>query len=179
MRGPHAHRPVERLLLLAREQLHQYAALEIQLLLALAHAACKQEQQAHYWLRQTLARAVHEGFVRLFLNEGKPLMRLLRTLLPAIQDKALRSYAQTILRAEAQEYSPQAAARTSALPEPLSTQEQHVLRLLVAGWNNAEIARELVVSVNTVKYHVKHLYQKLGVSNRLQVSQVARELELG
>ena len=54
-----------------------------------------------------------------------------------------------------------------------------MLRLLVAGWSNAEIARELVVSVNTVKYHVKHLYQKLGVSNRLQVSQAARELELG
>jgi LuxR family transcriptional regulator, maltose regulon positive regulatory protein len=170
------------LLLLAREHLHQYAALEIQLLLARAHAACKQEQQAHYWLRQTLARAVHEGSIRLFLNEGQPLIHLLRALLPTLQDKALRSYAQMILRAEAQGYGPQAASDISpdgVLPEPLSPQEQRVLRLLVAGWSNADIARELVISVNTVKYHVKHLYQKLGVSNRLQASEAARELKPG
>jgi LuxR family maltose regulon positive regulatory protein len=53
-----------------------------------------------------------------------------------------------------------------------------VLQLLVAGCSNQEIARELVVSVNTVKYHTKHLYQKLGVSNRLQASAVARTLSL-
>jgi LuxR family maltose regulon positive regulatory protein len=53
-----------------------------------------------------------------------------------------------------------------------------VLRLLVVGRNNQEIARELIISVNTVKYHIKHLYQKLGVSNRLQASEAARRLKL-
>ena len=64
------------------------------------------------------------------------------------------------------------------LVEPLSTQEQRVLRLLVAGETNGQIAQELVVSVNTVKDHVKHLYNKLGVSNRLQASEAARRLKL-
>jgi len=61
---------------------------------------------------------------------------------------------------------------------PLSTQEERVLRLLATGWSNQEIARELIISVNTVKYHIKHLYQKLGVSNRLQASEAARHLRL-
>ena len=70
------------------------------------------------------------------------------------------------------------AEEDGLLFEPLSPQEQRVLRLLVTGWSNQEIARELVVSVNTVKYHAKHLYQKLGVSNRLQASSAARALSL-
>jgi DNA-binding CsgD family transcriptional regulator len=57
-------------------------------------------------------------------------------------------------------------------------QEQRVLRLLAAGWTNREIARELVMSVNTVKGHVKHLYRKLGVSNRVQASEAARQLKV-
>lgn len=66
--------------------------------------------------------------------------------------------------------------KNGVLIEPLSAQEERVLRLLVAGWSNQDIARELIISVNTVKYHVKHLYQKLGVSNRLQASEAARHL---
>ncbi|MBO0780222.1 MAG: tetratricopeptide repeat protein [Ktedonobacteraceae bacterium] len=171
------------LLPMAQEQLHQYVALEIQLLLALAHAACKQEQQAHYWLRHTLLQAVHEGYIRLFLNEGRPLVLLLRSLLPTVQhDAALRSYVQMTLRAATQRAGSRRVSLSSShglLYEPLSVQEQRVLRLLAAGWSNQDIARELVVSINTVKYHVKHLYQKLGVSNRLQASEVARHLQPG
>jgi len=44
--------------------------------------------------------------------------------------------------------------------------------------SNQEIANTLIISINTVKYHVKHLYQKLGVSNRLQASEAARQLRL-
>jgi LuxR family maltose regulon positive regulatory protein len=180
-----------RLLPTAQEYLHQYAALELQVLLALAHAASKQEQQAHYWLRQALLQSVHEGFIRLFLNMGKPMISLLGSTLPTLQhDTMLRSYVQAILReAQLEADSPHMEQARASRPtgggwgnmglfEPLSTQEERVLRLLAAGWNNQEIARELIVSVNTVKYHVKHLYQKLGVSNRLQASEAARQLRL-
>jgi LuxR family maltose regulon positive regulatory protein len=62
--------------------------------------------------------------------------------------------------------------------EPLSEQEQRILRLLGAGLTNPEIAQELVVSLNTVKTHVKSIYRKLNVSGRREARQVARLLNL-
>lgn len=53
-----------------------------------------------------------------------------------------------------------------------------MLRLLVAGQTNAEIAEALVVSINTVKDHVGHLYSKPGVHNRLQAREMAHHLKL-
>lgn len=66
----------------------------------------------------------------------------------------------------------------SALAEPLSEREQEVLRLLAVGLHNPEIARMLTVSENTVKAHVKHIYRKLGVNDRVQATNRARELGL-
>jgi len=52
------------------------------------------------------------------------------------------------------------------------------LRLLAAGNSNAEIARELVVSVNTVRTQVQSIYRKLNVNNRVEASSVASQLDL-
>ncbi|GHO41879.1 LuxR C-terminal-related transcriptional regulator [Ktedonospora formicarum] len=174
-----------RLLPLAKAHLHQYAALEIQLLLAQAYAACKQEQQARQQVVEVLSQAQREGFLRLFLNEGKPLVRLLRSLLPAIQGQVLRLYVQTILRTEAPTHGLEHPSHTvfstsgpASFVEPLSLQEQRVLRLLGAGLRNTDIAQELVISVNTVKTHVQNIYRKLGVRNRFEAGELARRLSL-
>lgn len=53
-----------------------------------------------------------------------------------------------------------------------------MLRLLVAGLSNPEIAEELVVSVNTIKTQVQSIYRKLDVSSRSQARRAARELRL-
>jgi LuxR family maltose regulon positive regulatory protein len=62
------------------------------------------------------------------------------------------------------------------LPDPLSEQEIRVLKLIVDGKSNAEIAAELVISVGTAKWHVHNILQKLGVGNRPQAIARAREL---
>jgi LuxR family maltose regulon positive regulatory protein len=64
------------------------------------------------------------------------------------------------------------------LVEPLSAQEERVLRLLAAGLSNPEIARELIVSVNTIKTQVQSIYRKLNVNNREEAGEMARHLNL-
>ena len=62
--------------------------------------------------------------------------------------------------------------------EELSTQEMDVLRLLCQGMKNADIANELFLSENTVKYHLKKVYQKLQAGSRSEAIARARELNL-
>ena len=64
------------------------------------------------------------------------------------------------------------------LPEPLSDAELRVLRYLPTNLPAAEIASELVVSVNTIRTHTRHMYAKLGVHTRAQAVARARKLGL-
>jgi DNA-binding NarL/FixJ family response regulator len=66
----------------------------------------------------------------------------------------------------------QAALGTGTVTRSLSEREREVLELAAAGMSNAEIAEKLVVSTNTVKYHLREIYSSLGVHNRVQASQL-------
>ena len=70
------------------------------------------------------------------------------------------------------------AVAVPGLVEPLSTREQEVLALLAAGHPNRAIAEELVITLDTVKRHVSHVFGKLGVANRTQAVARARQLGL-
>ena len=65
-----------------------------------------------------------------------------------------------------------------ALVEPLSERELDVLRLLGTDLDGPDIARELVVSLNTVRSHTKNIYAKLGVNDRRAAVRRAAELDL-
>jgi LuxR family maltose regulon positive regulatory protein len=75
-------------------------------------------------------------------------------------------------------HASQSAIRTpqSAIIEPLSKRELEVLQLIAAGLSNREIARELVLSLNTVKGHTRQIYGKLDVNSRTQANAKARAL---
>lgn len=57
----------------------------------------------------------------------------------------------------------------------LSEREQEVLKSIAQGKTNQEIAAELHLSPNTVKYHLKNIYQKLGVNNRTEAARIYLE----
>ncbi len=169
---------LERLVTPARQKGMVRRAFEMQLLGALALAALKQTDEAHQQLGALLAQTRNEGLLRLFLDEGEWVGALLRAWLPTCADKSLRAYGQSIIQAFATPFSAQDKRAPSPLLEPLSAQEQRVLALLVAGRNNQEIAAELVISINTVKGHVKNLYRKLNVNSRVQAGEMARQFHL-
>ncbi|MBN2387782.1 MAG: AAA family ATPase [Anaerolineales bacterium] len=134
---------------------------EICFLQALNFQAQSDTRQARAALEKALALAEPEGFTRVFLDEGAAGLRLLRQLAP---------HARVL---------PEAGTATPAgLIEPLSARELEVLRLLGAGLSNPQIADRLVVSLNTVKAHVKNIFRKLGVHNRSQAILAGREEKL-
>lgn len=76
------------------------------------------------------------------------------------------------------EFNRQARRPPTPLVEPLTRRELDILRLLAEGFNNHEIADQVVIAEGTVKNHVTNIIGKLGVRDRTQAAIRARELNL-
>ncbi len=150
--------------------------IDILLLRALAKQALGEKEAACRLLAKALAAGQEQGLVRIFLDQGAPLAALLRYGLDRQlwETRRIAAYAQKLLAAgkEGAETGGRAEPPVGpvglSLPEPLSERELQVLRLLAAGLSNQDIARELVLTVGTVKTHVHNVYGKLGVESRTQ-----------
>ncbi|HQY92902.1 LuxR C-terminal-related transcriptional regulator [Caldilinea sp.] len=159
------------------------SVIEILIVQALAHAAQGDDAAALVVLKHALTLAEPEGYVRSFVDEGPVMARLL---VNATAHGILPDYTRKLLAAlEGEERSIGAASQRSApvaqpqpLLEPLSERELDVLRLLRTELTGPEIARELVVSLNTLRTHTKHIYSKLGVNSRRTAVRRAEELDL-
>ncbi|QBD76829.1 hypothetical protein EPA93_12770 [Ktedonosporobacter rubrisoli] len=152
--------------------------LEIQVEMVLVAAARKQKTEALQLLQRVLGQALASNLSRMFLDAGEQMATLLRLLIPQLHEAPLLTFVRTILRAFPGQSQNGTLAPSTALLEPLSPQEKRVLRLLAQHRSNADIASELVVSVNTVRTQVQSIYGKLGVHNRSAASAVAHELHL-
>jgi LuxR family transcriptional regulator, maltose regulon positive regulatory protein len=152
--------------------------LEIRILQALAYDALGHRPRALESLAQAVAQAPEPGgYVRLFLDEGAPMVALLRD---AEQQRVAGDHPRRLLNltGSAHAQPPDAAERPApslALPLPLTERELQVLRLLGTELSGPEIARELFVSFNTVRTHTKHIFTKLDVSDRRAAVRRARE----
>jgi DNA-binding NarL/FixJ family response regulator len=83
------------------------------------------------------------------------------------------SIGQPTLSAEATRILIKKTTHPATLGEDLTQRERDVLKLLVEGCSNPEIAQKLSVSRSTVKTHVSHILEKLGASNRLEAVSLA------
>ena len=162
-------------------------AIEIGIIRALVYGALGNRAEALADLGRALARAEPEGYVQVFVDEGRPMAALLNEFLDA-QSRGRRAdlpnvsqeFVCRLLDALDQTTAGQEPAATSdpSLIEPLTERELEVLRLMATGLSNQEIADELVVALGTVKAHLHNIYGKLSVRGRTQAAARARELNL-
>ena len=151
--------------------------LTIYLLQAIAQQAKGDKKSARVSLQTAVTLAEPEGYVRIFLKEGTPIAELLTTLKP--KKKSQQLYVQKLIKGfQTQQSFQPASLNRHPLPEPLTPRERDVLVLMVDGRSNPEIAAELVIAVTTVKTHVKNIYEKLQVTNRVQAVARCQELNL-
>jgi LuxR family maltose regulon positive regulatory protein len=166
-------RLLERLVLAAEEGGRTGRVIEIVMLQALAHHALGDMPAALACLGRAVTLAEPEGYVRTFADEGTPIVPLLRAV---AKQGSRQNYARRLLAAAG---TTESGSHTAlALIDPLSERELDVLRLLGTELDGPAIARELMVSLNTMRTHTKNIYAKLAVTNRRAAVRRAAELDL-
>lgn len=139
-------------------------------------------------LYETLQLAAPGRYVRCFLDEGEPVLSMLREMYQGIvshdtdslvaSQGADKAFIEELLRSSGTDLSRSQTSGRSGLLEPLTDRETKILMLLANGVSNKEMAGRLFVSENTIKFHLKHIYSKLAVASRLQAVASARDLGL-
>ena len=166
---------LERLLEAAEAGGRTGTVIEVLVLLALARAAAHDQDQALLSLERAVGLAEPAGYIQVFADAGSPLVALLHLL-----GRRHRNW--TFLRhlaAVDATKPPSGPGRTDQqLVEPLSSRELDVLRLLASDLDGPAIARELGVSLTTVRTHTQHVYAKLSVNNRRAAVRRAHQLNL-
>jgi LuxR family maltose regulon positive regulatory protein len=172
-----ASRLLGRLLLAADDGGRTGSVIEILVVHALSAQARGDIPAALASLRRALTLSEPEGYVRVYVDEGPSMASLLKAI--AKQGSA-SAYVRQLLAAvnRSIETTATSSAPERALIEPLSARELDVLRLLATDLDGPEIARELIVSLNTVRTHTKHIYEKLGVNNRRAAVRRTKELDM-
>jgi LuxR family maltose regulon positive regulatory protein len=173
--GPAREAPglLERLLRAAEAGGRTGSVIEILVLEALAHQMRGDVAAGHAPLERALKLAEPEGYVRIFADEGPPMAALLGA---AAKRRIAPGYVHRLLAALG--HARDRAPIMQPLVEPLSERELDVLRLLATDLTGPEIARQLVVSLSTVRSHTKAIYAKLGVNGRRSAVSRADELHI-
>jgi LuxR family maltose regulon positive regulatory protein len=170
----------ERLLHISQETGNKRAELESLILLAICNFRDGITDVALEYVEEALRIAEPEDFIRIFVDEGKPMARLLYEILSR---EISPEYVQKLLAAfpnvePEKELMSKPIVSDSEWIEPLSEREIEVLQLIAEGLSRQEVAEKLFLSLNTVKTHARNIYSKLGVNNQMQAVGKARGLGL-
>jgi LuxR family maltose regulon positive regulatory protein len=166
-------RLLERLLEAAESGARTGSVIEILVVQALVHQAERDIPAALASLARALTLAEPEGYVRLFIDEGVAMVSLLRA---AVKQGTVQGYARRLLAAGTK--TPVTGPDLPGLIGQLSERERNVLRLLGSDLDGPDIARELSVSLSTVRTHTNNIFAKLGVHDRRAAVRQARKLGL-
>jgi LuxR family maltose regulon positive regulatory protein len=133
-------------------------------------------------LERALTLAEPEGYVRIFVDEGLPMARLLSEaaahgVKPDYIGKLLAEFEAEKQKSEDKSYLP-SVSPAQPLIEPLSQRELEVLQLIAQGLSNREIGERLFLALDTIKGHNRRIYDKLQVQSRTEAIARARELGL-
>lgn len=171
---------LDRLLVEALDGRRIGTVIEVQVLRAMAASAVGDDRGALSALESAVDLAEPDGWVRIFVDAGVMMAPVLQTLAARRPQSAFIHEllaASTSTRDDAAETKSKAPS-SRTLVDPLSDRELDVLRLLASDLDGPAIARELVVSLNTVRTHTKHIYTKLDVNNRRAAVTRAHQLGL-
>ncbi|MFV2055308.1 MAG: LuxR C-terminal-related transcriptional regulator [Thiohalomonadales bacterium] len=152
------------LLVAAEQGLRQSITIELLILQALTRQAQNQIRQAIVAIERALRLAKPERYVRIFLDEGLAMIPLLKQAGQGSEGE-YANYLLTLIDSDNSN-----AKNSNRLIEPMSAKELKVLELLITGLSNREIADHVYVSINTVKSHLKNIYRKLDVTNRVEAA---------
>ncbi len=156
---------LERLLQAAEAGRRTGSMIEILVLQALAHEAQGDTSSALVSLEHALTLAEPEGYVRIFVDEGLPMAKLLHE---ATNQRIKPDYICKLLVAFGPNIQSDTIVPSQPLVEPLSERELEVLQLIAQGLTNRGIGERLFLALDTVKGHNRKIYGKLGVKNRTQ-----------
>jgi LuxR family maltose regulon positive regulatory protein len=155
------------------------SAIEILVLQALAHEAQGNIPSALAPLERALTLAEPEGYVRVFVDEGSLMARLVSEaaahgMMPNYTGRLLTVFEAAEHKSADESHPPLA----QSLAEPLSKRELDVLQLIAQGLSNSEISERLFLARDTVKGHIKKIFGKLEVQRRTEAVARAREVGL-
>ena len=163
----------ERLVAAAEAGGRNGSAIDILVVQALARHARRDAPGALTSLARLVALAEPQGYVRVVLDEGPPMAALLKV---AAKQGSARPYLRRLLAAAGTGESGVGAGQASV--EQLSDRELEVLRLLATDLDGPGIARQLVVSLHTVRSHTNNIHAKLGVNSRRAAVRRSEDLDL-
>jgi LuxR family maltose regulon positive regulatory protein len=155
-------------------------ALKAMVVQVIIHHAIGQVDKARQLLRECVTKAQSQGSIRLFVDEGVPIQKLLSQL---PHERGIAPYVSQLLDAfsmhatQEERFAVPTTATSSHLPlDTFSDRELEILRLIQEGHSNQNIGERLFLSLSTVKWHNQNIFSKLDVQRRTEA--VARAVQL-